>query len=290
MVDRSEPRLRTDRQSPVQHEVSSAHATTQPVGPLLAPHEPPPYRIENPDGRAPLLFTCDHASWSVPESLRGLGLRARDLQRHIGWDRGAEEATLRLARRFDAPAIMTHYSRLVIDCNRALRTGASIPEISDGTQIPGNLALSQAEVKRREDALFKPYHAAIGDLLDKMRGNGVTPIYIAMHTFTPRMNGFKRPWHFGVLWDRDSCLAEPLMAELRRNPGIVVGDNEPYSAKGKFDFSRMQHASTAGLPYALVEIREDLLARPKRITYFSNMLGNALERALGAARCQWQVS
>ena len=274
----------------MQDEVISPSGTSQAAAPLLAPHEPPPYRIENPDGRAPLLFTCDHASWAVPQSLGSLGLPASDLQRHIGWDRGAAEATIRLARRFDSPAIMTHYSRLVIDCNRELRTGASIPEISDGTQIPGNLALSQSEVERREDALFKPYHAAIRDLLDKMRENGATPIYIAVHTFTPRMNGFRRPWHFGVLWDRDSSLAEPLMAELRSNPGIIVGDNEPYSAKGKFDFSRMQHASTAGLPYALVEIREDLLARRNRITYFSNMLGNALERALEAARCQWQVS
>ncbi len=274
----------------MQHKVISTNGTSRAVAPLLAPHEPPPYRIVNPGGRAPLLFTCDHASWTVPQSLGSLGLQASDLQRHIGWDRGAAEATIRLARRFDAPAIMTHYSRLVIDCNRELRTGASIPEVSDGTQIPGNLSLSQSEVERREDALFKPYHAAIRDLLDKMGESGATPIYIAMHTFTPRMNGFKRPWHFGVLWDRDSSLAEPLMAELRSNPGIIVGDNEPYSAKGKFDFSRMQHASTAGLPYALVEIREDLLARQHRITYFSKMLGNALERALEAARCQWQVS
>ena len=274
----------------MQRDVISTNGTSQAIAPLLAPHEPPPYRIENPRGRAPVLFTCDHASWAVPECLDSLGLRTSDLQRHIGWDRGAAQATIRLARRFDAPAIMTHYSRLVIDCNRALRTAASIPETSDGTAIPGNQGLSQSEVSRREDTLFKPYHDAITDLLDKIRQSGVTPIYIAMHTFTPRMNGFQRPWHFGVLWDRDSSLAEPLMTELQRNSGIVVGDNKPYSAQGKFDFSRMHHASPAGIPYALIEIREDLLATQHRMRYFSNMLGNALERALGAAQCDWQVS
>lgn len=273
----------------MQKDAIRANERVQDTGPLLAPHEPQPYRIQNANGRTPLLFTCDHASWAVPQSLDSLGLHASDLQRHIGWDRGAAEATVRLAERFDAPAIMTRYSRLVIDCNRAPRSAASIPETSDGTTIPGNQGLSQSEAARREDALFKPYHAAIAALLQGMREAGATPIYIAMHTFTPRLNGFKRPWHFGVLWDRDSTLAHQLMAELRRNRGIVVGDNEPYSAKGKFDFSRMHHASTAGLPYALVEIREDLLASPRRITYFSNMLGDALERALEAVGCEWRV-
>lgn len=273
----------------MQKDVTGTNQPFQRTSALLAPHEPRPYRIENADSRAPLLFTCDHASWAVPESLDSLGLKATDLQRHIGWDRGAAEATVRLAKRFDAPAILTRYSRLVIDCNRVPHTADSIPETSDGTTIPGNQGLSQAEAERREDALFRPYHAAINELLQKIHGAGATPIYIAMHTFTPRMNGFRRPWHFGVLWDRDSALAQQLLAALRRNPGIVVGDNEPYSARGKFDFSRMHHASTAGLPYALVEIREDLLASPRRITYFSNMLGDALERALEAARCDWKV-
>lgn len=273
----------------MQKDVTGTNEPFHGTSPLLAPHEPRPYRVANADGRAPLLFTCDHASWAVPESLDSLGLQASDLQRHIGWDRGAAEATVRLAKRFDAPAIMTRYSRLVIDCNRTPRTAGSIPETSDGTTIPGNQGLSQSEAARREDALFKPYHAAIAELLQEMREGGATPIYIAMHTFTPRMNGFKRPWHFGVLWDRDTTLAQQLIAELQRNSGIVVGDNQPYSAQGKFDFSRMHHASTAGLPYALVEIREDLLASPRRITYFSNMLGDALERAFEAAQCDWQV-
>ena len=274
----------------MQHDVISTTGALPARPPLLAPHEPPPYRIENPDGRAPILFTCDHASWAVPQSLDRLGLQANELQRHIGWDRGAAQAAIRLAKRFDAPAIMTHYSRLVIDCNRAPRTAASIPETSDGTAIPGNQGLSPLDVARRENALFNPYHTAIRDLLDKIRQGGATPIYIALHTFTPRINGFQRPWHFGVLWDRDSNLAEPLMAELERNSGIVVGDNKPYSAQGKFDFSRMHHASPAGIPYALIEIREDLLARRHRMRYFSNMLGDALERALDAAHCDWQVT
>ena len=108
-------------------DVIGTNEPLQDSGPLLAPHEPRPFRIANANGRAPLLFTCDHASCAVPQSLDSLGLQASDLQRHIGWDRGAAEATVRLSKRFDAPAIMTRYSRLVIDCNRAPRTAALDP-------------------------------------------------------------------------------------------------------------------------------------------------------------------
>ena len=87
------------------------------------------------------MLTCDHASHAVPESLGNLGLDSRDLERHIGWDIGAAEVTRRLAERFDAPAVLSGYSRLVIDCNRKLGSETSILEVSDGTVIPGNLGL-----------------------------------------------------------------------------------------------------------------------------------------------------
>ncbi len=263
----------------MQHQIGSANGTLA----LLAPHEPSAFRIENESGRAPILFTCDHASRAVPRSLGTLGLAQPDLQRHIAWDPGAAELTLRLAERFDAPAVLTHYSRLVIDCNREPRSGSSIPADSDGTPVPGNLGLTQADVEIREATLFKPYHDAIAAMLQRMRDSAVIPAYIAMHTFTPRMNGHARPWHFGVLWERDTPLAEPLMEALKRNPGIVVGDNEPYSALDQFDFSRRHHASSGGLPYALLEIREDLIANQDGMAHIAALLGDALESALGLA-------
>ena len=145
--------------------------------PLLAEHEPPPYRIANPMGRAPMVFTCDHASHVVPESLGNLGLDSRDQRRHIGWDIGAAEVTRRLAERFDAPAVLTGYSRLVIDCNRKLGSETSIVEVSDGTVIPGNLGLEPDDVARRAEALFVPYHDAISSILQRIRRGGSTPIF-----------------------------------------------------------------------------------------------------------------
>lgn len=249
--------------------------------PLLAPDEPPPFRIENPRGRSVVVITCDHASHLVPRRLDRLGLHARALRRHIGWDIGAAEIAVRLARRFDAPAVLSGYSRLVIDCNRPLGSETSIPECSDGTKIPGNVGLSPDQASLRAAELFVPYHRAIARTIRGVRQTGTTPVFVAVHSFTPRLNGGPlRPWHFGVLWDEDPRIAKPLIAALRSNDGVVVGDNEPYSARDHFDFSQEFHAASRGIPSALVEVREDLIRHEAGIDTYTELLGDALEFAL----------
>lgn len=248
--------------------------------PLLGESDPAPFRVVNPGGPARLLLTCDHASRAVPGSLDHLGLQERDLQRHIGWDPGAAEVTQRLARRFNAPAVLSGYSRLVVDCNRRPDADDFIPEVSDGTVIPRNLDLSLEEVRRRTNAVFRPYHEAISGVLRGMMSNGGQPAFVGIHSFTPRMNGFSRPWHFGVLWDGDPRVAVPLMGALRASTGIVVGDNQPYSALDQFDYSREHHAASRGIPCALVEIRSDLLADDPGVTRCTDLVEKGLRAAL----------
>lgn len=248
---------------------------------LLARDEPLPYRIENADGGAPLVFTCDHASHAIPKCLGNLGLGPRDLRRHIGWDIGAAEVTLRLATRFDSPAVLSGYSRLVIDCNRAPESESSIVETSDGTAVPGNIGIGSADASRRREELFRPYHEAISGVLEGFRRTGATPVYVAVHSFTAKIEGGPpRPWHYGVLWDEDPRIAVPLIEALRNNGGIYVGDNQPYSGRDHFDFSQEFHASSKGLPSALVEIREDLIRHESGVAKYADMLGDALECAL----------
>ncbi len=270
------------RDGVARREAAAACETSSPSAPLLAERDPPPYRVENARGRGPILLTCDHASHAVPASLGTLGVELRDLKRHIGWDPGASKVTLRLSERFDATAILSGYSRLVIDCNRKPGSEASILTISDGTPIPGNMGITPADVESRVEALFKPYHNAISSALDRMRQEGRTPVYVALHSFTRRINGSSRPWHFGVLWDEDPRIARPLVEALRANAGVVVGDNEPYSARDHFDFSQEFHASSAGLPSALIEIRSDLIRDENSVALYSELLGNALETALAS--------
>src|SRR5437868_31264 len=97
---------------------------------LLGPGDPPAVEVLNEGGAAPVLVICDHASRAVPQSLGRLGLDETLLLRHIGWDIGAAEVTRDLVRLLDAPAVLTGFSRLVVDCNRRLDDPTCMPEIS----------------------------------------------------------------------------------------------------------------------------------------------------------------
>jgi predicted N-formylglutamate amidohydrolase len=225
---------------------------------LLSPADPLP--VEEIAGRAPVLLVCDHASNLVPASLNGLGLPRARLEEHIGWDIGAAAVTRLLAPMLGAAALLAGHSRLVIDCNRALADPSSIPPVSDGIVIPGNVELSEAARAARQDAIFAPYHDAIESLLDMFRAGGDVPALISVHSFTPVMRGFARPWHVGILWDDDSRIAAPLLAALGEEAALVVGDNKPYSAREPVGYTVSHHAHGKGLPHVAIELRQDLIA------------------------------
>lgn len=245
--------------------------------PLLAPDEPPPVEVVNGPGRAPLLLICDHASNAVPRGLRGLGLDAGVAGRHIAWDIGAAAVTRSLARRLDAPAVLAGYSRLVIDCNRPPGDPTSVPPTSDGVTVPGNRDLDQPAREARLETCFWPYHCTITRLLARMWDGDRAPALLAIHSFTPRLNGQDRPWHVGVLWNRDPRMAVPLMHRLRERDGLCIGDNEPYSGR-EIGYSMDTHAGSAGLPHAAVEIRQDLIADEAGAERWAGILAEPLAR------------
>jgi len=236
-------------------------AATRPLTlpPLLGPGDPPPVEVLNRQGRSKALLLCDHASNRVPSGL-DLGVPQAELERHIGYDIGGRWMTERLMERLDAAAVFSAYSRLVVDLNRGYGDPTSIPEVSDGTVVPGNRGIGEEEVARRMDALYHPYHAAVAGELARMSAEGYAPAVISMHSFTPCMKGFRRPWHVGVLWDYDPRMPVPLIASLLRRGDVCVGDNQPYSGRGLTGHTIDVHCAAAGLPNVLIEVRQDLIA------------------------------
>jgi predicted N-formylglutamate amidohydrolase len=259
--------------------VSARHALPA----LLAGDEPPPFEIANAGGASPLVLVCDHASNRVPRALHHLGLAPAPLREHIAWDIGAADVARRLARRFDAPLALTNYSRLVLDCNRTLNDPTSIPAESDGIAVPGNRGLSQGERLQRAETLFKPYHEAVADLVAYKVKHGPPPAVVSIHSFTPVFQRTRRPWHVGVLWNEDRRIAFPLLEALRRNADIVVGDNEPYSARDGVGYTIAVHAESAGLAHVALEIRQDLIATSAGAEHWAGIVGAALEAAFAAA-------
>jgi predicted N-formylglutamate amidohydrolase len=207
-----------------------------------------------------LLLLCDHASKAVPGALGDLGISEAELSRHIGWDIGAADVTRHMALQLKAPALLAGYSRLVVDCNRHLGDPTSMRQVSDGTSIPGNAALSPADYEARINALYLPYHDAIRRRLDDFVARGIAPTLLSIHSCTPEMAGQFRPWHIGICWDSDRRLAGPVLEALGRAPDIVVGDNQPYNLDLREDYSVPVHAMRRGLPHLQVEFRQDLIA------------------------------
>ena len=223
-----------------------------------------------------VILTCDHASNRVPRALGRLGLDAATLARHIGWDIGAAAVTRRLATRLGASAVLAAYSRLVIDCNRDPDDASSIPAVSDGVAIPGNRDLSDAARRARRAAIFDPYHAAIQGLIVAALARGTVPALVSIHSFTPELGGTARPWHVGILWDGDGRLPQPLLAALRGDAALTVGDNQPYSARQPAGYTVRHHAFERGLPHVAIEIRQDEIADDAGATRWAERLAAAL--------------
>jgi predicted N-formylglutamate amidohydrolase len=231
----------------------------QTPAPLLGPDDPPPFETVEPGRRLPVVLACDHASRRIPRVLEDLGLPESALLRHIAWDIGAAEVTKILANRLQVPAVLSGYSRLVIDCNRHPDDPTSIVLESDGQVVPGNQDLTAAAREQRLRECFMPYHAELERLLQSFHQDGCIPALVTIHSFTPTMFGLSRPWHCGILWDRDGRLAGPMIERLRAE-GLVVGDNEPYSGRHPAGYTLHAHADHRGWPHVCVEIRQDLIA------------------------------
>lgn len=215
----------------------------------------------------------------MPSRLGDLGLIGDDLTRHIAWDIGVAGLGRKLGEALGASFIAQRYSRLVIDCNRDPARADSIPATSDGSAIPGNADLSAADRQARIDEVFTPYHAAIAEALDA-RGDAPT-VVVALHSFTPVMQGFARPWRFGVLHLGDSAYSRAMLAALRHELGDdLVGDNQPYQMD-TVDYTIPHHAIRRGLDYVELEVRQDLMADDAGETAVAALLARVLPAALG---------
>jgi predicted N-formylglutamate amidohydrolase len=247
---------------------------------LLADTDPPAVELCHESGAAPVLLTCDHASRVMPKGVAKLGLDDALIARHIGWDIGAAAVTRRLAPLLDARAVLGGYSRLVIDCNRSPDDPSSVPAESDGVTIPGNAHLTAAARLARRVAIFDPFHLAIAARIGAHACRGIAPALISIHSFTPEMAGVRRPWHVGVLWDEDGRIAVPLLEALRAEPGLVVGDNEPYTARDPVGYTQYHHGVGGGLPHVAIELRQDLIAAEPVAAEWADRLGRLLRPIL----------
>jgi predicted N-formylglutamate amidohydrolase len=228
------------------------------------------------DGGA--LIVCDHASNAIPPGYGTLGLPPEALDRHIAYDIGAADVTRALAGILGAPAVLSTYSRLLIDPNRGLNDPTLVMRYSDGAVVPGNATIDAAEIGRRSRLFWTPYRNEIAATVDAMMKTGEPPALISIHSFTPVMRSLDRPWKIGILWDRDDRTPKPLIEALLLEPDLSageVGDNEPYDGALAGD-TIDAIATSRGLSNALIEIRQDLIAERNDAAAWAERLGRVL--------------
>jgi predicted N-formylglutamate amidohydrolase len=249
----------------------SASASKQ----LLARDDPPAVVVTNPGGASPFLLLGDHAGRAIPRSLVGLGLPNGALDLHIALDIGVAELGEALSKRLDAAWVRQSYSRLLIDCNRSPGASESIPTVSDGVTIPGNLGLRPRERVWRRAEVFDPYHAAIAQALDTRARRGQRTVLVSLHSFTPSLQGVERQVRFGVLHRGDSAFSRRMLALLRIAEGDGAGDNAPYAMDGT-DYTVPHHVDPRGLDYLELEVRQDLLGGPSGPSHVAEFLAPLL--------------
>jgi len=228
------------------------------------------FELVNPKGQFPVVLTCEHASYAVPAEYQGLGISAKEIRRHIGWDIGARFVVASLAQALDAPAVCAGFSRLLIDCNRDLGDHDLIVPESDGTRVPGNQPLSEKEHQQRIDQFYQPYHAAIDRLLLSKAGG--RPTVLSIHSFTPVLGKRERDFDLGILFDRYDDLAEEVGQRLQ-HCGYRVRYNEPYSGLDGLIFSARSHGDRHGLVYLELEINNSLIAQPHKAAAMGRRIG-----------------
>ena len=236
----------------------------------------PVERIAGPLG-AGVLLLCDHAANAVPAAFGTLGLPLEAFERHIAYDIGAAWVTRRLAALLSAPALLTTFSRLLIDPNRGADDPTLVMRLSDGAIVPGNARIDAAGICARRRSFWQPYRDAVDATLEAMLAAGPVPVVLSIHSFTPAWKGVPRPWEVGILWDTDARLAAPLIAALAAT--CVVGDNEPYD--GALEGDTLDAAVTRrGLPGLLIEVRQDLVATPAAAEAWAARLAAVLQPIL----------
>jgi predicted N-formylglutamate amidohydrolase len=257
---------------------NGSNPTEYPASPerLLSADEPGPFQVLNPLAEDPILLGCDHASCRFPKSLGDMGLDPFARRCHLAVDIGAGPLTEKLADSLGVTAVLAQYSRLVMDCNRQLMDPSAFLQFGDGILVPGNRNLHQSDKDLRAETLYWPYHEAVDNQVQRLRDRGPAPAFIAIHSFTPVMNGEARPWEMGVLWDTDTRLRDIFLEDFSA-AGYFVGDNQPYSGKAPQDFTIDHHAEEVGLPHIGIEIRQDLIDDNAGVEIIANVMHKIVE-------------
>ncbi|MEM7507491.1 MAG: N-formylglutamate amidohydrolase [Pseudomonadota bacterium] len=238
-----------------------------------------PVLVVNPDGKAPVVLVCEHASPVIPSELARMGLSAQAALSHIAWDPGAMAVAEQLSAMLDAPLVAGTLSRLLYDCNRPPEAPDAIPTRSEIYDIPRNASLSASARTARIRSIYEPFSEKLEATIKRRMGTR-PPALVTIHSFTPVYMGKIRKLEIGILNDEDTRLADALLAAAVHHPGLRFRRNEPYGPGDGVTHTLKRHGLQNGLPNAMIEIRNDLIATAPQQQGMARLLQDLLHAAL----------
>lgn len=206
------------------------------------------------DAEARVVLTCEHAGSELPRPWAWPNEDLWLVDTHWACDIGADAFTRRLAALLDAPAVLSRFSRLLVDPNRPLDSETLFRKDADGRPVHLNATIDEMERVRRLNDFYHPYHAAA----KMMVANSAAETVFGIHTFTPTYEGNSRSLEVGVLFDSDDELGNALVEHLQR-ASFVAASNQPYSGKEGLAYSPVLHAQEFGRHALEIEARQDLI-------------------------------
>lgn len=169
----------------------------------MFPPAEPVYRLHR--GSRPLLLSLPHVGTALPEALLPrLVPRARRVE-DTDWHL---ERLYACARELGASVLVPAYNRIVVDLNRPPENAPMYPGVNNTGLCPTRLftgdpiyhagqAPDDAEVQRRVDAYWRPYHQALAAELARLKALHGHAVLFDGHSIKDRL-----PWLFeGKLWD-----------------------------------------------------------------------------------------
>lgn len=243
---------------------------------MLTAAEGDAVEVINREGSAPVVLVCEHASRFIPASLQGLGLDAEAAASHAAWDIGARDVAVELSRLLDAPLVASRVSRLVYDCNRPPEADSAFPAQSEIIEVAGNRGLTEDEKHARTAAIYTPFKTILAQVIAERTA---APALVTIHSFTPVYFGERRAVELGLLHDADARMAEWMLKQARKTTALRAALNAPYDARDGVLHTLKCHATAAGLPSVMIEIRNDLVATPARAVSMAAALAPMIEGA-----------
>ena len=229
--------------------------------------------------RAQLLLTCEHGGNVIPRAYAALFRGASAvLASHRGWDPGALPLARLLARELRRPLLAVTTSRLFVEANRA----PTNPRIwSRFTK-----ELPRAERQQILARWWQPHREAVERAAGAAAARG-TVVHVAVHSFTPELDGEVRNADIGFLYDskrkREAALCRQWAAILHRlDPALRLRHNYPYrgDSDGLTTWLRKRHPESR---YRGVELEiNQALVGSSGWRRFQTNVATSLRELLGA--------